>query len=523
MKKNKDRQNKGAAFAAEEGGALSTLGEELRKKNPELMKRFDAIRETGPVFSRQTEVIHDLLPFPWDDLESFDEGIQQLIKGDYAAAGEVFEALLRETPEAYPAHHLLGHVFGCQDNFKEEVEQYRRALKIRSDYPQVYFNLGEAYWLMGREKKALAAFMRAVPLAPDFSVPDYWLSFTHERLGFDRLSGPADGARHGTRSLAYAFYLLGNAYVEHGLAAPARQAFKKAVRLWPDFAEAFFELGAIHIKKLRNPKRAEKYLETAEEIFLRNNNLQQATLAHQLGHSRGDIQDKESAAEAWLKEGLRRQGQGRYQGAIDAYKVAVSLHPLYLDAFYNMGIAYGSLADAGIPVIHKAIGALKKALSIKPDFKHAYVALGASFIKQGEIENAVEWLSKGVQIYPDEANIQYYYGVALKMSGQLDDAVQAVKRAALLKPGSVQVQFFFGLTLMDAGRPAEACEAVMEAVRLKPDFADGHHVLGVLYQGPLAEPEKATLHLRKAEKLYVKMADHRRAEQVRRLLAGQVA
>ncbi|UCD11111.1 MAG: hypothetical protein JSU88_10700, partial [Nitrospinaceae bacterium] len=110
MKKNKDRKKRDPASRSV-GGGLSTLGEELRKKNPELMKRFDAIREAGPAFSRQTEVIHDLLPFPWQDLESFEEGIQHVITKNYAAAGKVFQALVRKTPEAYPAYHLLGHVF----------------------------------------------------------------------------------------------------------------------------------------------------------------------------------------------------------------------------------------------------------------------------------------------------------------------------------------------------------------------------------------------------------------------------
>jgi len=520
LKKIKEQRKRGQAATESNGGALSTLGDELRKKNPELMKRFDAIRESGPVFSRQTEVIHDLLPFTWENLEFFDEGINHLLAGKYDDARTVFEALIKTAPLAYPAHHLLGHVHGCQGNFKEEAEQYRRAIKIKPDYPQVHINLGEAYWLLGKEKKALNAFMRAVPMAPDFSIPDYWLTFTHERLGFGRAP---EGDGHGALSLAHAYSLMGYAYLEHGQAAPARQAFKKAVRQKPDFAEAVFELGAMHIKKLRNPRRAEKYLLEAEEIYIRHNELQQASLAHQLARPWEEIQDKAAAAETWLKEGLRRQGQGRCQGAVDAYKVAVALDPEYIDAFYNMGIAYGSLSDAGVPVTHKAIGALKKALTLKPDFMHAYVALGASFIRQGEIENAVEWLTRGVEAHPGEANILYYFGVALKMAGRLDEAIEALRRAARLKPDSVQVQFYLGLTLMDSGKSEEAGEVMMDVVRIKPDFADGHHVLGCLYLDRLAEPEKAALHLKKAEKLYLKMADHRRSEQVRQLLARRIA
>ena len=500
---------------------MSTLGEQLQKKNPELMKRFEALQEPESPFARQVEVVSDLLSYPWDDSSLFEEGIRLTVQGQFQEAKNTFERVLHQYPDAYPAYHLLGHVCGCLQNYKDETENYRKAIKIHPNYPQVYFNLGEAYWLQGREKKAFEAFKKGAPLAPDFAVADYWLSFTHQRMGVDIEQGGAGdhGERDRERSLAYSCYHLGNAYVEFGLHVPARHAFKKAVQILPNFAEAYYELGAIHIKRLRNPKRAEKYLEKSEQLFIQQNDLQQAILAHQRCHPKDEVPGQAQAAEAWLKEGLRLQGMERYQGAIDAYKMAVVYNSDYLDAYYNMGIAYGSLEDAGVDRIQTAIGALKKAVAIKPDFIHAYIALGASFIKKSEIDDAIAILKKALKIEASNPNVYYYLGVAYRANKNNEEAVEFLRQAAVLKPDSVQVQFFLGLSLVDSKRYPEACEVMIEVTRIKPDFADGHHILGSLYQDNMVEPEKAVAHLKKAEKLYTKMADHPRASQVRQRLS----
>ena len=88
----------------------------------------------------------------------------------------------------------------------------------------------------------------------------------------------------------------------------------------------------------------------------------------------------------------------------------------------------------------------------------------------------------------------------------------------ILKPDSVHVQFYLALTLMDVEKFEEANEVFQQVVRIKPDFADGHFMLGNLYLNHLCETEKALLHLKKAEKLFLKLEDYHRAGQIRELL-----
>ena len=104
------------------------------------------------------------------------------------------------------------------------------------------------------------------------------------------------------------------------------------------------------------------------------------------------------------------------------------------------------------------------------------------------------------------------------MNGQSGQAIDYMRKAVLLKPDSVQVQFYFGLCLMDLKIFDEACAAFREVVRIKPDFADGHLMLGKIYHEQLSDPEKSLPHLKKAEKLFLKLEDYQRVGQIRQLL-----
>ena len=89
---------------------LSTLGEKLKSSNPDLAERFEAIQSVELTVPRLVQVMEDLLPYPWDDIELFEEAIKLTAQGFYGEAVAVCGDVLRVSPNAYPAYHLLGHV-----------------------------------------------------------------------------------------------------------------------------------------------------------------------------------------------------------------------------------------------------------------------------------------------------------------------------------------------------------------------------------------------------------------------------
>ena len=502
------------------GVALSTLGEKIKSSNPELAEHFEAIKSMELSVPRLVQVIEDLLPYPWEDWALFEGGIKLTAQGFYNEAIAVFHDVLRISPNAYPAYHLLGHVYMALGNRKEEIENYRKAARLKPNYPQIYIDLGTAYWMQGKEKKSYAAFKKIVPMAPEFAIADYWLTFIFDRLGRNRdvYEMNKKSAEAPSKVFASICALIGQAYLEFGYHTVARQAFKRAVRVWPEYAEGNYLLGCLHIKRLRNPKRAIKFLETAEQLYIRQNDFQRASLIHQLYRPKEEVQEKNKAAEEWLKEGLRLQNLTWYQAAVDAYQMARGFKPDFLDAYYNMGVAYGCMEENGIDALHKAVWVFKKSIDLNPQFIHAYTALGASYIKQGETEEAIAVLNRAEGVCPKDSNVYFYLGIASRIKAQYKEAVQYLKKAVVLKPDSVQVQFYLGLSLMDAELYDDACLAFREVIRIKPNFADGHMMLGNLYRENIPEPEKAVYHLKKAEKLFVKMEDFQRVGYIRQLL-----
>lgn len=516
LAKNKTKIKQGKASAA-----LLTLGEKLKTSNPDMAEHFEAIKSMELSVPRLVQVIEDLLPYPWEDPELFEEGIKLTAQGFYNEAIAVFRDVLRMSPNAYPAYHLMGHVYMALGNRKEEIENYRKAARLKPNYPQIYIDLGTAYWMQGKEKKSYAAFKKIVPMAPDFSIADYWLTFIFDRLGRNRDVYEMNEENLEAPLKVYASIsgLIGQAYLEFGCHAAARQAFKRSVRVWPEFADGHYLLGVLHIKKLRNPKRAVKYLEMAEQLYIRQNDFQRAALVHQLYRPKEEVQEKNKAAEEWLKEGLRLQNLTWYQAAVDAYQMARGFKPDFLDAYYNMGVAYGCMEENGIDALHKAVWVFKKSIDLNPEFIHAYTALGASYIKQGDTKEAIEVLNRAEKVCPKDSNVYFYLGIASRINSQYEEAVAYLKNAVALKPDSVQVQFYLGLSLLDAKLYEEACSAFRDVIRIKPDFADGHMMLGNLYRESIPEPDKAVYHLKRAEKLFMKMEDFQRVGYIRQLLA----
>ena len=514
MKKKQGKSVKG-------GVALSTLGEKLKNSNPEVAEHFEAIKGMELSVPRLVQVIEDLLPYPWEDPALFEEGIKLTAQGFYVEAIAVLRDVLHVSPNAYPAYHLLGHVYMALGNRKEEIENYRRAARLKPNYPQIYIDLGTAYWMQGKEKKSYVAFKKIVPMAPDFAIADYWLTFIFDRLGRNR--DVYEMNKKNTEAPLQVFAsicgLVGQAYLEFGYHTAARQAFKRAVRVRPEYADGHYLLGSLHIKKLRNPKRAMKYLEIAEQLYIRQNDFQRAALVHQLYRPKDEVQEKNKAAEEWLKEGLRLQNLTWYQAAVDAYQMASGFKPNFLDAYYNMGIAYGCMEENGIDALHKAVWVFKKSIDLNPEFIHAYTALGASYIKQGETEEAIEVLNRAEKVCPEDSNVYFYLGIASRINRRFKEAVEYLRKAVALKPDSVQVQFYLGLSLIDAELYDDASSAFREVIRIKPDFADGHMMLGNLYRENIPEPDKATYHLKRAEKLFTKLEDFQRVGYIRQLLA----
>ena len=113
----------GEDLISEEG--LSSIGEAFRKLDPHMAIRLKALQGVESPAEWVMEVIFDLFPYAWKDTELLGEAILSIFACEYEEAVETLKGIIHMSPDAYPAYHLLGHVYGCMGNYKDEIECYR--------------------------------------------------------------------------------------------------------------------------------------------------------------------------------------------------------------------------------------------------------------------------------------------------------------------------------------------------------------------------------------------------------------
>jgi cytochrome c-type biogenesis protein CcmH/NrfG len=197
------------------------------------------------------------------------------------------------------------------------------------------------------------------------------------------------------------------------------RAFQEAIRLQPDFAEAWFGMGMAHAQFHQFIEAARAFSET---VRLRP------------GH-----------VSAWINLGSALAPLQRYAEVIQAFREAVRLKPGDASAWYTLGVAY---AHPQIHQLEDARQAFAEAVRLRPDLAEAWHELGKA-------RRALR---------PDPPDT--------------DEAVAAFREAVRLKPDLAEAWCSLGATLNAGSRHDEAADALLRAVQLKPDLADAWFGLG---------------------------------------------
>ena len=366
---------------------------------------------------------------------------------------------------------------------KQAIARKEDSAKIQSDdiYSKAMF-----YYLKADYEKALPFFKQYLQTHPDSS-SDAWFyaGACYGELGLhqEALQAYKQAIRLKPDD-AEAHCGLGWAYGELGLHQEALQAHKQAIRLKPDFAEAHYNLGAAYgnlglyqeaIQAYKEairlkPDFAEAHLNlgsTYGKLGLYQEALQACKQAIKLEPD--DAMAHSNLGNAYLNLGL-------HQEALRAHKQAIRLKPDFAEAHYNLGNAYLNLG-----LYQEAIQAYKQAIRLKPDYVKAHSNLGNAYLNLGLHQEALQTYKQAIKLKPDYANTHYNLGVAYGNLGRWQEALQAYKQAIKLKPDYADAHYNLGVTYSNLGLWQEALQAYKQAIRLKPDYAGAHLNLGVIY------------------------------------------
>lgn len=126
-------------------------------------------------------------------------------------------AMFQRAPSSYRVHELSGEIFEVENRYSDAVAEYRKAIELNPNAPELHFRLGRAILLQSHDPESLeqaaAEFKSELKLSPE------------------------DGACE---------FQLGQIAQVQGNTAAAKPHFERAVQLSPTFVQALIALGKLN-------------------------------------------------------------------------------------------------------------------------------------------------------------------------------------------------------------------------------------------------------------------------------------
>lgn len=164
---------------------------------------------------------------------------------------------------------------------------------------------------------------------------------------------------------------MGDQYLDQGSTENAINAFRQAVKINPDFAEAYFKLGIAY-------SLFEKESTSTEPVE----------------------EEKPTPAKKGKKDIPKLSAADKaFENAAKVYEKILKKNPKDEQAQYNLGRAYNKLNKD-----KEAEKALREAVKLKPDNAEFLTELGAILMKLAQYDEAVTVLNKAVKL--DDTNLQ---------------------------------------------------------------------------------------------------------------------
>ena len=257
------------------------------------------------------------------------------------------------------------------------------------------------------------------------------VKFPISPVGEGGVKGEVDGE-------AEAWYKLGDEQDDLGKYEEAIASFDKALKIKPDFHQAWKSRGIV-LRKLGKFEEAIASYDKALEF-------------------------KPDYHEAWNNRGVALDELGRFDEAIASYDKALEIKPDLHEAWCNRGIALDNLGK-----LEEAIASYNKALAIKPDDHYSWHHRGYALVHLGRLEEAIASYDKALKIKPNYHHTWINRGYALKNLGRLEEAIASYDKALEIKPDFHQAWIHRGYALVNLGRFEEAIASFDKALELKPD------------------------------------------------------
>ncbi|WP_188109797.1 tetratricopeptide repeat-containing sulfotransferase family protein [Pseudohalioglobus sediminis] len=270
--------------------------------------------------------------------------------------------------------------------------------------------------------------------------------------------------------------LLARTLVHSGSIGAALEPLQMAIKLAPDFAPLYEDLGNIRgmsgdhngaIEALKRAVQLDPQLSSAHKKLAQ---ALQATGRHdEIDEAMEGYLDHDSEA-AMVATGAEHWRAGRMAEAQTVLKKALRSNPDNVDAMRFLAMVY----HAEGKYIDDAEALLRRAIAIAPDFHQALGNLGRILIENGKSEEAAEIYERWVELKPDNDEAWSGLGRARAHLGEVEAAATAYRESIRLNPDVASVHMALAHMLKTIGKQEEALAAYRESVRIKPSLGESY-------------------------------------------------
>ena len=342
--------------------------------------------------------------------------------GDRSGAEAVLQKLVTSDSRNTDAHLLYGNLLAEDGKKDEALAELKIAVVQRPQSAEAWNSLGEASNRFKRKEEARDAFERAVLADPHFGIAQSNLA--RSLYEADEKEQAKDHAMRAialladSKEAADAIYLLGKLELNAGNPTKAADYFSQAVRLMPDFASAWSDLGQAKKLLLDNAGAIEAFERAAK---LDGND---AVAQYRLG-AEYLRQDKPGEALAPLQAAARANADD--QSTLNALAMAYQ--------------RLGRLEEAA-QTRRKLTEVIRRR---DLESQNALSALrlnnqGAELEKAGKLKDALDLYRQAVALNGKHAGIRSNYAVALLRLGQWRQGLDEMQRAQDLDPDNKQIE-----------------------------------------------------------------------------------
>jgi Flp pilus assembly protein TadD len=266
-------------------------------------------------------------------------------------------------------------------------------------------------------------------------------------------------------------YALGRSYKSLGQYAAAERAYREALRLRPQFTEAWISLGIL-LRHLGRANEAEQCHREAQRLDPRNLvallNLVNALLSQERYAQAADVT---RAASVWLEE------------TANVFRERVERTPDSPEAHNNLGRVMLMLRPS------EAARHFRAALDLNPCYLEAAESLGRCLQDTGQFDGAVEAFRVATRLQPTSLELQLALANAYRTAQRLEEATALYESILRRDPHSARAKGGLAATLADRGqftKPKALFEQALTALPDDPGIRFGY-ALVLLRSGEFAK------------------------------------